>query len=477
MSTRLQEHDYSVVVRGYGVHDYEGTALQMTEIKHKEELLEQITEKLDLGGRKIKDVALWMPGYNEWVGLSHELEELSERSGEALHLLQLYGSQGEEWAAPPPEAPAEAEAEAEWQEPTLEPQASQADSSGLGAFVPGGMGDVPMLKAIRKAIRTIPAMPAQAKESPEASEAIAIQLVPMMTPRQFPQYATIIDQGDDGDNEMYFIVSGTCQVAVDMAVVAVLGPQQAFGERCIGDPRSVRSSTVRAQTPVAVAVLTTANFAAALSSLSLGFVSESPQGFPMATGLGSAPSLATAARGVMMVSQTGRRPGRDAQPKPDPAPWSVQHTFDVEIEFSEPAKGQEAKLDKQCSGRCSFTGAAGSCMAADGTMLEGLAFSIEMDVSSTQTQTWRGVIRDPQPDGTGADVYLGNSGCVAVGEVASDPESRDIVFEMELKYTVTSPQRLAQLAKGNPDHLDKLTKQSHARAGTYMCKLAVSGQW
>jgi hypothetical protein len=164
-------------------------------------------------------------------------------------------------------------------------------------------------------------------------------------------------------------------------------------------------------------------------------------------------------------------------PESEPAPWALEKSFAVEIEFSEPAKGQEAKLNKKCSGRCTFTGATGRCMDVDGTVLEGLEFSVEMNFSSTQTQTWKGVLRDPREDGTGGNVYLGNSGCVAVGEVESDPETRDIVFEMVLRYTVTSPQRLAHLAKGNPAHLDTLTKQSLARAGTYMCKLSVLGSW
>ena len=174
---------------------------------------------------------------------------------------------------------------------------------------------------------------------------------------------------------------------------------------------------------------------------------------PTPVAFGSGPSFMSAARGIMTTTRL-----QGAAPEPEPAPWTAEKSFAVEIEFSEPAKGQEAKLNKQCSGRCTFTGATGRCMDVDGTMLEGVEFSVEMNFSSTQTQTWKGVVRDPREDGTGGNVLLGNSGCVAVGEMESDPETRDIVFEMVLKYTVTSPQRLAQLAKGNSGHLDRLTK-------------------
>lgn len=70
------------------------------------------------------------------------------------------------------------------------------------------------------------------------SEALAEQLLPRMRPMQFQQYQTIIDQGADADTNMYFLVSGNCEVIIDTKMVALLQPPQIFGEKCIGDPHS-----------------------------------------------------------------------------------------------------------------------------------------------------------------------------------------------------------------------------------------------
>jgi|EP01046_Picozoa_sp_COSAG06_P018974 hypothetical protein len=516
IATRLMEHDYSVVVRGYGVSEWEGTQLELTHdvygIKHKQDLREAITEELELEPGSLRDMAMWMPGYDEWVGLSWELNELREQGG--AHLLQLYGRPGETWEAPPSPPPPGAEAAARsdarvrarargrgggppsfapgpdpdserqgWGPPDSAPDSGRLSPGGTtfvsGAVSPTGDPD-PILKAIRKAIRTIPSIPDQVKEDPEMSEMLAVRLVPMMVPRQFQQYQTIIDQGDDGDSEMYFLVMGTCEVILDRKMVAVLTPHQSFGEKCIGDGHSVRSATIRAQDSVSVGVLTTANFAAALSSAGLSFVSATP------------PSrLAGAARNVMMgaalgggSSGWGQPPmgmaggAEEPEPEPELAPWTVPGELPVEVVFLEPAKGQEGKLDQTCPGVCRFSGGdegAGSCMDVDGTMQVGRAFSMEIAFSAKQKQNWQGVITGDRDDGVEADVFLGNAGCVAVGEVAFDADARELAFELELKYTVTPPKRLAQLAKGNADHLARLTKQSQARAGTYMCKLQVTG--
>ena len=185
-----------------------------------------------------------------------------------------------------------------------------------------------------------------------------------------------------------------------------------------------------------------------------------------------------------LTSQAGQGGNaRGGPPGPLPAGpaaplWAINspEPLQMQVVFYEPAPGQEAKLDKTCFGYCSFTGAAGQCGNERGQPQEGYGFSVQMVFSAAHKQDWVGVIQQSSA-GSGAqgDVYLANSGCVAVGTVdASD--SREIKFALELRYTVTPQERLQQLAKGNADHLARLTAQSNDRAGRYMCRIQITGK-
>ena len=70
--------------------------------------------------------------------------------------------------------------------------------------------------------------------------------------RRLPDGALLTRQGDPGD-ELYLILDGVAVVEVDGLVVAELGPGAVVGERAILE-EGLRTSTVRATTPLRVAV-------------------------------------------------------------------------------------------------------------------------------------------------------------------------------------------------------------------------------
>lgn len=117
--TRLVAHDYHVVVRGFGVKHTAGSKMHLKGVKHKQDLKEHIRAKLmkDQPMEPIKDIALWMPGYEEWVGLSRELDELRAAPlapvPDCGHLLQLYGADPGGDMAPPDGGPPPLELEPE----------------------------------------------------------------------------------------------------------------------------------------------------------------------------------------------------------------------------------------------------------------------------------------------------------------------------------------------------------------------------
>jgi hypothetical protein len=70
--------------------------------------------------------------------------------------------------------------------------------------------------------------------------------------RRLPEGSLLTRQGDPGD-ELYLVLDGVAVVEVDERAVAEVGPGAVVGERAILE-RGVRTSTVRATTPMRVAV-------------------------------------------------------------------------------------------------------------------------------------------------------------------------------------------------------------------------------
>lgn len=68
---------------------------------------------------------------------------------------------------------------------------------------------------------------------------------------EFASGATLIDQRAS-TSDVYFIISGRCNVLVGQTIVATRGPQDAVGEMIVVDPTAPRSATVRAAEPTLV---------------------------------------------------------------------------------------------------------------------------------------------------------------------------------------------------------------------------------
>ena len=525
----LRSQDYSLLVRGHGVDPsmVEGVSITVPGVKHYDDLKSRLTGHLQLETQPVTSVALWMQDYDEWVGLSWDLSELTPKepstpahiSAAAKQLVFCYGG------APPPDG-----AEPE---PESEPRArfmNQAAAMNLGA-PPMGMAGQPqravpapapaqqampqqpmgpemppaeVQKLLRTAIRKIQTIPEQIRQEPA-------RLVPLLMEkvqrRQLDSLKIIIQEGDDGAAEMFLLVQGSVEVMEGTNIKAKLDAPTSFGEKCIGDPHGgVRTATIRAATPVLLLVLNSDAFATSLSALGTSFAVAQA---------GSVRGRTTSSYGLAMdaVQQQQQQMGMAQQPQPGMMGgppqmqggmgggmgpiWQRPGRLQCAVAFTEPAKGQEAKFSKSCQGYANFTGQNQGAMdavrprslppwlafaqlslarlrafAQKGQLRQGLGFSVEMHLTQSKVQTWQGIVAPAASPGQG-NVLLATQGMLAQGGVQGTPDGTGMQMQLVLQYTLADPERLRTLAKGSEAQLAKLKKQSEARAGKYVCKILV----